>query len=208
MVKAWAADISPLYDAECYGRYYAAAPDFRKRKADALCSDEMKAQSVGVWTLWEKIREKYGLPENSPHNFSHSGSLVMCAVCTDNFDVQVGCDVERLGELRLKLAKRYFCREEYETILAGRQEEIQTDLFYRFWVLKESFMKATGKGMALPTDRFCIRLGDPPILIRKPAEFPGPYHYREYSWEGHPYRLAVCSSDNRIDEKLYTEIVL
>lgn len=208
MVSAWAADISPLYDSECYRKYYTMAPDFRKRKADNLRLDKMKAQSIGVWSLWEKIREKYGLPENAPHNFSHSGSLVMCAACLDGRDEEVGCDVEREGELRLKVAERYFCREEYETITAEEKETARTELFYRYWVLKESFMKATGKGMALSTRQFCIRLGDPPVLIRRPAEFPKAYYYREYQWEGRPYRLAVCSTDSRIDENLHTELIL
>ena len=208
MIKAWAADVTPLYDRECYERYHAMAPDFRKEKADRLRLHEMKAQSIGVWTLWEKIREHYDLPEEAPHNFSHSGSLVMCAVCMEGYDVQVGCDVEMERELRLKLAERRFCREEYETIIAEQDKDKRIGLFYRYWVLKESFMKATGKGMALSMDQFCIRLGDPPVLIRKPAEFPKQYYYREYRPEGLPYRMAVCSSDCRIDEKLYMEFVL
>ena len=57
MVKAWAADISPLFERECYEKYYAMVPDFRKQKADKLKLDAMKAQSVGVWILWQKIRE-------------------------------------------------------------------------------------------------------------------------------------------------------
>lgn len=208
MVKAWAADVSPLYERDCYKKYYAMAPDFRKEKADKLRLDKMKAQSIGVWSLWEKIRERYALSEDSPYNFSHSGSLVMCAVCVDDRSEQVGCDVEKEGKLRLKLAERFFCREEYETIIAEENEDKRTELFYRYWVLKESFMKATGQGMALPIDQFCIRLGNPPVLIRQPAEFPKQYYYREYSWKGRPYRLAVCSSDSRIDEELHTELVL
>lgn len=208
MVKAWAADVSPLYERECYEKYYAMAPDSRKEKADKLRLDKMKAQSIGVWSLWEKIRERYVLPADSPYNFSHSGSVVMCAVCVDGSNEQVGCDVEKEGKLRLKLAERFFCREEYEAIIAEKNEDKRTELFYRYWVLKESFMKATGQGMALPIDQFCIRLGNPPVLIRKPEEFPKQYYYREYIWKGRPYRLAVCSSDSRIDEKLHTELVL
>lgn len=208
MVKAWAADVSPLHDRECYERYYAMMPDFRKQKADRLLVDEMKAQSVGVWILWDKIRERYGLPEDAPHNFSHSGSLVMCAASMDGCNVQVGCDVEKKSNLRLKVAQRFFCREEYETIIAEEKEEDRIELFYRYWVLKESFMKATGKGMALPIDQFCIRLGDPPVLTRKPAEFPDAYYYCEYVPGDRPYRMAVCSSDDRIDAELHMEFTL
>lgn len=208
MVKAWIADVTSLLEKECYERYYRKVPDFRKKKADVLRLDQMKAQSVGVWALWQKIQTEYHLPENAAFNFSHSGNYVMCAACMDGENIQVGCDIEKTGELKMKLARRYFCREEYDTIAAAETDDEKTDLFFRYWVLKESFMKATGKGMALSTDQFCIRLGDPPVLIRKPAEFPKQYYYREYRPEGLPYRMAVCSSDCRIDEKLYMEFVL
>lgn len=208
MVKAWAADISPLFERECYEKYYAMVPDFRKQKADKLKLDAMKAQSVGVWILWQKIREKYGLSEDAPFNLSHSGSLVMCAAVLDGCTAQVGCDVEKTGKLRLKLAEQYFCPEEYDAIIREKSEEERTDLFYRYWVLKESFMKATGRGMALPLDRFCIRAGDPPVLVRQPEEFTEHYYYCEYQWAGQPYKMAVCSTDAGIDAELHTEFAL
>ena len=62
MVRAWIADVTPLYEDGCYREYYGSIPDFRKKKADALRTVEMKAQSVGAWTLWEQIRSMYGLP--------------------------------------------------------------------------------------------------------------------------------------------------
>ena len=83
MIKAWIADVTPLLDKECYDSYYRQVPDFRKKKADALRLDKMRAQSVGVWALWQKIRTTYNLPEESIFNFSHSGTCVMCAVCMD-----------------------------------------------------------------------------------------------------------------------------
>ena len=73
---------------------------------------------------------------------------------------------------------------------------------------KESFMKATGKGMALPADAFCIRLGDPPVLTRQPEEFPEQYYYIEFKIKGLPYRMAVCSTDQEIDGRLHTELKL
>ena len=208
MVRAWIADVTPLYEDGCYREYYGSIPDFRKKKADALRTVEMKAQSVGAWILWEQIRSMYGLPEDAPFNLSHSGTYVMCAVELDGRDERVGCDLEKIGELREKIAARFFCREEYEAILSGGSEEAKTELFYRYWVLKESFMKATGKGMALPADAFCIRLGDPPVLTRQPEEFPEQYYYIEFKIKGLPYRMAVCSTDQEIDGRLHTELKL
>ena len=62
MVKAWIADVTSLLEKECYERYYRKVPDFRKKKADVLRLDQMKAQSVGVWALWQKIQTEYHLP--------------------------------------------------------------------------------------------------------------------------------------------------
>ena len=89
-----------------------------------------------------------------------------------------------------------------------KTEEGRTKLFYRYWVLKESFMKATGKGMALPVNAFSIRLGNPPLLIKKPKEFPEAYYYMEYKIEQVPYKMAVCSTDKEIDAKLHMELRL
>lgn len=235
MVKAWVADVSPLYEKECYESYYRALPDFRRNKADALRSEGKKAQSIGVWALWMKIRKEYGLPEDTMVNFSHSGKYVMCAAVMESKEnaceesrvnringagnkniadsgmkgkVYVGCDLEKTGTFRENVAKRFFCPEEYETIMSGKTKEDRAELFYRYWVLKESFMKATGKGMALPVDSFCIRLGEPPLLIRQPEEFPLTYHYMEYKIDKVPYKMAVCSTDKEIDIKLHLELRL
>ena len=208
MVRAWIADVTPLYEKRCYDKYYSLLPDFRKEKADALRSQEMKAQSVGVWSLWQQIRAEYGLTDDISYNLSHSGTFVMCAAELDGRREQVGCDLEKIGQLKENIAGRFFCREEYEAILEEESEDTRTELFYRYWVLKESFMKATGKGMALPVDAFCIRMGDPPVLVRQPREFPRDYYYMEYEIKGLPYRMAVCSTDKEIDTRLHTELKL
>ena len=210
MIQSWIADVTPLYEEACYTRYYEKLPDFRKKKADALRNIEMKAQSVGVWSLWGKIRAEYGLPEFSAFNLSHSDRWVMCAASMDAAapDVRVGCDIEKRGQLRSRIAERFFCEEERNAVFSGENEEERTDRFFRYWVLKESFMKATGKGMALPLNSFCIRLGQPSVLVRQPEEFPERYYYREYEVEGLPYKMAVCSTDEEIDTKIHTELKL
>lgn len=208
MVRAWIADVTPLQENKCYEKYYGLLPDFRKKKADALRSSEMRAQSVGVWSLWQKIRTEYGLPDDTSFNLSHSGTFVMCAAELDGRRERVGCDLEKIGQWKENIAGRFFCREEYESILKEETEDARARLFYRYWVLKESFMKATGKGMALPVNAFCIRIGDPPVLIRQPREFPGHYQYMEYEIKDLPYRMAVCTTDKEIDVTLHTELKL
>ena len=82
MVRAWIADIRPLCEEKCYRKYYEKLPDFRK-EGGCTAVRSGKAQSVGVWSLLEKIRAEEGLPESSAYNLSHSGDYVMCAVELD-----------------------------------------------------------------------------------------------------------------------------
>ena len=204
MIRVWIADVTPLYEEKCYKRYYEGLPSFRKEKADALKYLSKKAQSVGAWVLWEKMKSRYGLEDDTVYNLSHSGAWVMCAAQEGNSDgsVRVGCDIEKTGQMRLQVARRLFCREEYERIVREETEEQQNDCFFRFWVLKESFLKATRRGMALPLNSFCVELNDPPRLARQPAEYPEPYYYREYTVENIPCKMAVCSTDRDIDSEI------
>lgn len=208
MVRAWIADISPLIDQECYEYYYRKLPDFRRKKADKQRMPLMRAQSVGVWILWQKVRQKYSLSQAVPFNLSHSGSYVMCAAMLGGGEGRVGCDLEKIGTFREAVARRFFCPEEYDTIMRACSETDRAELFYRYWVLKESFMKATERGMALAADAFSIRLDPFPVLVRKPKEFPEHYYYMEYKKADIPYRMAVCTTEREIDTTLCMEFEL
>lgn len=207
MIETWIADIVPLYKEECYRKYYMQVPDFRKEKADKMRFQNGKAQSIGAWSLLEQIRKKYGITESAAFNLSHSGDYVLCSVDMDcGEDTQVGCDIESVDEPNLKIAKRFFSPSEYELILAQKSRGDQQEVFYRFWVLKESFMKATRQGMALDMKSFEIQLGNPPVLMKKPEEFPRSYFYQEYKLSGIPYKIAVCSTEKEINPKIHTEL--
>ncbi len=114
------------------------------------------------------------LPEfkNIHFNLSHSGSFAMAAVSEN----EIGCDIEKIKDpdLRdtdlknidlkdtdlidtdLKIARRFFTRGEYERITALPDAAERNILFFRYWTLKESFLKVTGLGMHLPLDSFEI----------------------------------------------------
>ena len=209
MVRAWAADIRSLLEEERYRKYYEELPAFRQEKADRMKRKLNKAQSVGVWALWEKIKTEYGLSQNSVFNFSHSGFWVMCAAEMEgNANVQVGCDIEQIRKADLQMASRFFCPSEYKRIFEADCEKEEDTVFCRYWVLKESFMKATGRGMGLALNAFEIVLDDPPRLVKKPEAFHKPYYYREYETEGKAYRMAVCSTQEEIDSKIHMEFRL
>ncbi len=198
MIQTWLADVTELLNEEKYLFYYKKVPDFRKEKADKLRFQADKALSIGAWILWEKMRVYYGLKENAPFNLSHSGHMVMCsAEDTGDVTVKVGCDVERVQKVNLKIAKRFFNKNEYQMILKDE------NMFYRFWVLKESFMKATRLGMKLGMDTFEIGMeDDKPILKSKPDDIEGTFYFKEYECKKPNYRMAVCSSNKNFEERI------
>jgi 4'-phosphopantetheinyl transferase len=73
-------------------------------------------------------------------NVSHSGSAAMIAIARET---DVGIDVEQIKERdrRDRIAERVFTLREREAI-------DDDEAFYRHWVAKEAFVKATGRGIA------------------------------------------------------------
>lgn len=158
--------------------------------------------SLGSGILIDKGLEKFGLRESDvriaegtygkPYfpdypdihfNVSHSEKMVIAVFA----DVEVGCDIEYIGTIDLKLAERFFCKPEYEFIM-GRQEQERKEAFYRIWTIKESFMKAVGSGMMLPLDKFCIKIGGN-IQVEQH------YNNEEYGiedWKEGEYHAALC----------------
>ena len=229
MIRTWVASIVPLYEESFYRLCRGYVPSFRREKADLMKGEQARAQSIGVWILYEQMKKKYGLEGDTAYNLSHSGEYVLCSVSTEQ-NIKVGCDIEQMREPNLKIAGRFFCPSEYEQIVRESRPALQQELFYRYWVLKESFVKATREGLALGMDTFEIALGSPSVLVRQPEKYPESYHYREGALYGGRlvlpnigtggpegeecrenagsgmYRIAVCSTDSLIEEIIQTDI--
>ncbi|MDY0322925.1 MAG: 4'-phosphopantetheinyl transferase superfamily protein [Candidatus Carbobacillus sp.] len=85
-------------------------------------------------------------------NLSHSGGWVACAT-----DVHpVGIDVEQVLPIDYEeIAMRFFSQQEYDDLMRLTARERPTG-FYRLWTLKESYIKAIGKGLVTPLDAFSV----------------------------------------------------
>ena len=135
--------------------------------------------------------------DNINFNISHSGTKVMCAVSEND----IGCDVEQITDIDMEIAKRFFFAEEYRALKSCPGKAEKNDLFFRYWTLKESFMKATGLGFMLALDDFCILPGGDDISVRQSVD-KREYHFREF-FLNDGYRYAVCSADEgNIPEKM------
>ncbi len=84
-------------------------------------------------------------------NISHSGNYIVCAVCNSD----IGIDVERVRNVNLRIAERYFSSHEL-TDLMNLEPDERMDYFIRLWTIKESYLKALGTGLTMKLNSFTI----------------------------------------------------
>ena len=92
-------------------------------------------------------------------NVSHTDRLVVCLVGRGR---ELGVDVESLERDRrwLDLADRFFAAAEART-LRGAPVALRARRFLEYWTLKESYVKARGRGLTLPLSGFWFDLPTP-----------------------------------------------
>lgn len=204
MIRTYLADITPLLEQDVYERCSRLVPEWRRSKAERIRFQRDKAQSIGAWLLLEAARRETGAGESYVYNLSHSGGYALCVLSDTAETVQAGCDIEIIKEARMDVARRFFAESEYEKLLEAQGEQERAELFYRFWVLKESFMKATRQGMRLGMDEFEIGFDkdDRPVLLRQPEAFPWKYRFREYNIEETGAKTAVCTTAEEIADSV------
>ncbi|MBQ8412147.1 MAG: 4'-phosphopantetheinyl transferase superfamily protein [Lachnospiraceae bacterium] len=90
------------------------------------------------------------------YNISHSGDMIVMAYG----DCPVGVDLEEIKSADLRVAKRCFCKEEYQYVLGETDDsaisEEQAIRFLKVWTKKEAYLKYKGIGISVPLDSFCI----------------------------------------------------
>ena len=205
MVHTWIMDVTPLQNDMIYRKCYNRLPDWRREKADRIRPLEGKMQSAGAWILYQQMLKYYELSAQMPYNLSHSGRYALCSVGTQS-GVLVGCDVEMIKENKQRLAERYFCPGEVDWIQSQTTEAEQAEGFYRYWVLKESFIKAIHLGMQQDLREFEIALDkEGARLVRQPDAFPEKYYYQEYRTDAGDARIAVCSTEKKFGELHYLD---
>jgi 4'-phosphopantetheinyl transferase len=142
--------------------------------AHALARAMLSEATAAATISWRFVHGPYGKPEIAPGNFdhqlsghrdlrfniSHTNGLAACAV---TYGRDLGVDVEASDRaVELEIADRYFAPEEIATIRSAAPDQRQS-LLFRFWTLKEAFIKATGEGLSRPLDSFAFTLD--PIRI-------------------------------------------
>ena len=189
-------------------------PENRKEKADNYIFDKDKKLCCGAYLLLKKLlaeenveepiieTEKDGKPYISNYddvyfNMSHAGRMVACAIS----DKEIGIDIEKIDPLiDLKIAQNFFYNSEYENI---KKSDNYVGEFFKYWVLKESYMKYTGLGFLLDLDKFeIISDGDETKVSNQIPDLKENEDNVKFSYfDLNQYKLAICS-ENKAEEIL------
>jgi 4'-phosphopantetheinyl transferase len=134
----------------------------------------------------EKGKPHIGNLTDVHYNISHSGHYVVCAVSSK----ELGIDVERIRKVNLRIAERFFSPSEIHDLMAV-EEENRMQYFITLWTIKESYLKAIGRGLTQHLNSFTIvRNGNSYLLTgNEEAELYG----IEIQQLNHEYMMAICA---------------
>ena len=198
MVKIFIGNISKLEDPKENLELLEGLSSYRKQKIERCLQEKGRKQNLGAELLLEQVLKQYGKSadqivrsengkpeiEGFCFNLSHAQDYVICVVA----DSPVGCDIEAIKEAPLRIAERYFSERENEQLNSVHTIEEKSEMFYRMWTIKESYLKMTGEGLQVPLKCVEVILGEEIKIYRdgkleecivKEKELPG-------------YKLSVC----------------
>ena len=179
MIRLYYADVSAFTDAETLRCCAESISDTRREKAYRYLRPMDRALCIGAGMLLDTGLREYGISEKTaaivlreggkPYladrpdirfNLSHSGSMAIACFSQS----EVGCDIEKLGVFDADFTRKIFLPEEADAVCASKDPQ---KAFYRFWTLKESFMKVTGLGLSLPPGAFAVSISGTDIHVRQ-----------------------------------------
>lgn len=185
-VDVWLVDLA--FDAETLGFFLTSLTDQELAKLAAFKSQQQVNRYLAVRGVLRRILasyleveptalrfevSRYGKPYLSNaslfFNISHSGDCLLVAV--SDFE-SIGVDIELIKSKRnlLGVAKRCFSVDELN-FWRHLPEEARVEVFYQFWVRKEAFVKAVGRGIALGLELCELQLPDLARLSKIPGDF-------------------------------------
>ncbi len=95
------------------------------------------------------------LPGNVDFNISHSGPYVICAI---GENVKLGIDVEEIKPIDFGDFRNVMTRNQWIYINQAAGDQ-RFERFYDFWTLKESVIKADGRGLTIPLQQLEVQGG-------------------------------------------------
>ncbi len=151
-------------------------------------------------------KKKFGKPflidssNGSDFNISHSGDFFVCAIIDMG---QIGVDVEEVIKIDLQTADEFCCDSELKYLFLGSAKE-RLNKFYKFWTLKEAYIKAIGMGLHFSPKKICFDLGN---LSNIKIDGVINSDWSFFLLKKRNYLISLCSSQ-KIDEKNIIKIEL
>ncbi|MEM8498321.1 MAG: 4'-phosphopantetheinyl transferase superfamily protein [Pseudomonadota bacterium] len=146
--------------------------------------------------------------EHLQFSLSHTDGYAAMAICSDS---EIGCDVEkRRDNIRAAdIADRFFSKREVAALLSN-DEVLQHFRFFDYWSLKESYIKAKGKGLAIPLGDFSFELGTRPITFTAVSalEEDTSLWYFELLDVGVDHAAAIAAPQELLKVKRFTAVPL
>ena len=201
--QLWLLDLHPFLENSRWRALLPGLPPERQMRALACrreidsariaCAGYLLRQtlaSAGI-PVSEQIFTKndWGKPRLVSHSIefslSHAGNFCVCALDQN----PIGVDVE-LPRISMAVAARCFHPDEV-AFLQALPEDLKKDALLRLWTAKESYLKYLGRGLRVPLDAFCVRLGEEKAFLQAP----GAPLLHEYTHGG--CRICLCTAHPR-----------
>ena len=205
-------------DEEEFSYAYSLMPEFRKKKIDSIIFPEKKRASLTAGLLLkrglfdagiddtevysditrfalpigkagthydiDRERVPYLYGEDIYFSLSHSGSYAMCITGNE----PCGCDIEMISDKDIRVAPRILSGDQFDEYVQ-LDRAAQQKLFFSVWTVKESVMKAEGRGFLLPPGQINV---DIKSGTANDAESGKTYRiYTFYGVPGYVYSYAV-----------------
>jgi 4'-phosphopantetheinyl transferase len=119
-----------------------------------LLREALRTQDIenDVWSYVEynSYHRPYLTLPDIDFNISHSGDFVICAI---GKNIRLGIDIEENKNINLKNFQSVMSTEQWDEI---NNASYPIKEFYRYWTIKESVIKADGRGFLIPLDKLSV----------------------------------------------------
>lgn len=215
MVRTYVINVRQFDEEDAFRAALPAVSPYRQKKIALLKNEREKRRSLGAAFALNAALKYYGMSEQNMEyvlgeqgkpmfrdcpelsfSLSHSGDYAICSLG----ERETGCDIERVRPDKMRVAERFYAEEEKAWIYQADVLKEQESRMFRIWTMKESFLKVTGCGMALPLKDFAVLIGKDGINEVRHSLNNKRYRIKEYSLpdffqETEEYRISVCAED-------------
>ena len=162
-----------------------------------LCKATGESLPDKAFTTGEKGKPAHDGFRGIHFNITHSGEWIAVALSS----ACVGVDVEKMRKIPDGVARRFFSEAENEWLDSAKTEAERKDIFFTLWTLKESFLKAIGKGLTKSLSSFTIlQKGNNQFELEQDEET---RDFKLCNFEFRDgYKLSACAEDGEFEREV------